>query len=284
MRVCATSGMKFVLSCAGPLCSDLDGIETFFKSVFNAQPARFDSTVLDIPWREVSPKPSLRIGVIPECSVFPLHPPIHRVLNEAVRLLEAQGHQIIHLPESDCRIMETNEIGWKIFSLDQGSKRCLESGKEPPVPAMQHIGMQAQKLVGFYKSSLPDTSALDPLQTLAVLNTHRAELREAYRELWLEHNLDICIAPPAQTTAVQHDTFGVPPYTLLTNVLDVGHVFLGCSISLCSNKYLSSHRAFCHLAKWVGMMPRRPLYSTTTSLVLNVSSNVSNVILVEFLG
>lgn len=213
--------MKFILSCAGPLSTDLNGIETFFRSVFDAQPARLDSTILDIPWREVPVKSTLRIGVVPESSIFPLHPPVRRVLAEAVRLLEAQGHQIIHLTEEECRIMQSNEIGWTLFGMDQGSKKHLESAGEPPVSAMHYLMKQAAKIMSFYKPTLPDTTSLDPLHKLALLNTHRAELREAYRKTWLQHDLDICIAPPAQTTAVLHDTFGVAPYTTLTNVLDV---------------------------------------------------------------
>ncbi|KAJ5332305.1 hypothetical protein MYU51_007307 [Penicillium brevicompactum] len=220
MRGCNTSGMKFVLSCAGPLSTDLNGIEKFFKSVFETRPARLDSTVLDIPWREVPVKSKLRIGVVPESSIFPLHPPIRRVLEEAVRLLEAQGHEIIHLTEAECRIVESNEIGWALFGLDQGSKKFLESTGEPPVSAMHYLMKQAGKLIGFYKQTVPDTTELDPLHKLALLNTHRAELREAYRKIWLHHDLDICIAPPAQTTAVPHDTFGLAPYTTVTNVLD----------------------------------------------------------------
>ncbi|CAG7916528.1 unnamed protein product [Penicillium olsonii] len=221
MRGCNTSGMKFLLSCAGPLSSDLNGIETFFKSVFETEPARLDSTVLDVPWRDVPVKCStLKIGVVPESSIFPLHPPIRRALTEAVRLLEAQGHEIIHLTEEECRIVESNEIGWSLFGLDEGSKKLLESTGEPPVPAMHYLGKQAEKLLGFYEPTLPDTTDLDPLHKLALLNTRRAELRESYRKMWLEHDLDICIAPSAQTTAVPHDTFGVAPYTTFTNVLD----------------------------------------------------------------
>ncbi|KAJ5604252.1 Amidase [Penicillium hordei] len=220
MRVCTTSGMKFILSCAGPLSSDLDGIETFFRSVFEAQPARYDSTIIDIPWRQVPIKPTLRIGVVPESSIFPLHPPIQRVLAEAIHLLEAQGHHIIYLEEKDCRVMEANEIAWNFFTLDQASQKHLESAGEPPVPAMSYMLKQGEKLKQFYKRSLPDMTNLDRLDKVALLNTRRADLREVYRKLWLQHNLDVCIAPPAQTTAVPHDTFGVAPYTTLTNLLD----------------------------------------------------------------
>ena len=273
MRGCNTSGMKFLLSCAGPLSSDLNGIETFFKSVFETEPARLDSTVLDVPWRDVPVKCStLKIGVVPESSIFPLHPPIRRALTEAVRLLEAQGHEIIHLTEEECRIVESNEIGWSLFGLDEGSKKLLESTGEPPVPAMHYLGKQAEKLLGFYKPTLPDTTGLDPLHKLALLNTRRAELRESYRKMWLEHDLDICIAPSAQTTAVPHDTFGVAPYTTFTNVLDVSQVTPATLRFTDPNSYCSIHLLSYPLVKSAEMMQTRPLCPMNISWGPNVSS------------
>ncbi|KAJ5107681.1 Amidase [Penicillium angulare] len=220
MRVCTTPGIRFLLSCAGPLSLDLNGIEIFFKSVFNAQPARFDSTVLDIPWREVPTKPLLRIGVVSESSMFPLHPPIRRVLAEAVRSLEDQGHKIIYLDEKDTRVMEANEISWNIFSLDQQSKNLIENAGEPLVPAIHEIFRRSEKLGQIIERTLPDLTGFERLDKLALLNVRRAELREAYRELWQQHDLDICIAPPAQNTAVPHDLFGLAPYTTFLNCLD----------------------------------------------------------------
>ncbi|CAG8943231.1 unnamed protein product [Penicillium salamii] len=271
MRGLNTSGMKFLLSCAGPLSSDLNGIETFFKSVFETEPGRLDSSVLDIPWREVPVKCStLKIGVVPESSIFPLHPPVRRALTEAVRLLEAQGHQIVQLTEEECRIVESNEIGWSLFGLDQGSQKHLESTGEPPVPAMHYLHKQAEKLMGFYKPSLPDTTSLDPLHKLALLNTHRANLREAYRKMWLEHDLDICIAPPAQTTAVPHDTFGLAPYTTFTNVLDVSQI---TAATLCSNSntYRSILLVSYHSGKSASRMPMKALWLMNTNLGLTVN-------------
>ncbi|KAJ5637117.1 Amidase [Penicillium lividum] len=220
MRICTTPGMKFVLSCIGPLSLDLDGIETFFKALFNARPANYDSSILDVPWRQVDIKPVLRIGIVPESSMFPLHPPIRRVLTEAVRLLEAEGHQIIYLDEKDCRVVEANEIAWNIFNLDQNSRKLIESAGEPVVPAIEHITRQFARLGQIIKPSLPDMSALDRMEKLALLNVRRAELRETYRKLWVHHNLDICIAPPAQHTAVSHDMFGLAVYTTFLNCLD----------------------------------------------------------------
>ncbi|KAJ5099485.1 hypothetical protein N7532_006486 [Penicillium argentinense] len=133
---------------------------------------------------------------------------------------EAQGHQIIPLDSQECRIMEANEIAFAIFSLDPGARNHLEASGDPPVPALLHIGQQGEKLRKYAKSTLPDVSSLDRMGQLAALNTLRAGLRESYRKLWLKHDLDICLSPPAQSTAVQHDTFGIPPYTAFLNCLD----------------------------------------------------------------
>ncbi|QMW44036.1 hypothetical protein G4B11_007406 [Aspergillus flavus] len=219
-RACSTSGMRFILSCAGPLSTDLDGLEVFFSSVFDIQPSLYDSTVIDVPWRNVTVKPKLRIGLVPEHPVFPLHPPIKRILAEAVQRLEEQGHEIIRLTNGECRIRELNEVALGIFGLDQGALSHVISAGEPVVPALQHIGAQIAKVKQFHKPSLPDMSSMDRLAKLAALNTCRAELKEEYREMWKQHNLDLCLAPPAQNTAVAHDAFGPAPYTIFLNCLD----------------------------------------------------------------
>jgi amidase len=252
--------MKFILSCAGPLSLDLNGIETFFKTIFTAQPALYDSTILDIPWRQVSTKPRLRIGVVPENPDFPLHPPVRRVLAEAARLLKAQGHEIVSLDQKECQIMEANEIAWNTFSLDQGAMRHMQASGEPLVPSLVHIGKLIEWLK-LNKPTLPDMSSLDSMGKLALLNTHRAELREGYRKMWLHHNLDICLAPPAQSTAVAHDNFGVAPYTTFLNCLDVSYA---CTSFLCNllTRFMlipSILPVSFHLDTWASSMPKRHL-------------------------
>ncbi|KAE8378023.1 amidase signature domain-containing protein [Aspergillus bertholletiae] len=219
-RACSTSGMRFILSCAGPLCLDLEGLEVFFSSVFDIQPSLYDSTVIDVPWRKVTVKPRLRIGIVPEHPSFPLHPPVKRIMAEATQRLEEQGHEIISLTHEECRIRELNEVALGIFGLDQGALNHVISSGEPVVPALQHIGAQIAKAKQFQESSLPDMSSMDRLAKLAALNTRRAELKEEYRKIWIQHSLDICLAPPAQNTAVAHDTFGPAPYTTFLNCLD----------------------------------------------------------------
>jgi amidase len=208
---------------------DIEGLEVFCRSLLNIQPSLYDSSVIDVPWRKTTIKPRLRIGLVPEHPVFPLHPPIKRVLTEAIQLLKEQGHEIINVTSEECRVLELNEVAWNIFRLDQSALNHVMSAGEPVVPALRRIGAQIERLNQAHQSSLPDMSEMDRLGRLAALNTRRAELRDEYRVMWLRHDLDICLAPPAQNSAVAHDTFGPSPYTTFLNCLDVSHFRLSSS-------------------------------------------------------
>jgi hypothetical protein len=89
------------------------------------------------------------------------------------------------------------------------------------VPAILEIKRQAEKLGLVLNWTLPELGSIKRLDRLALLNVRRAELREAYRRMWLRNDLDICITPPAQNTALPHDMFGIAPYTTFLNCLDI---------------------------------------------------------------
>ncbi|KAL3471441.1 amidase signature domain-containing protein [Aspergillus californicus] len=225
MRVCTTPGMRFILSVAGPLCLDLEGIGLFFETLFSVQPALYDSTVFDIPWRKLPPIPrskKLRIGALTEHPIFPVHPPVQRTLASATSQLQAAGHEIIPLPPSETLLLELHEVALNLFVLDTAALSHVVSENEPIAPAILHIGAQIERL----RSICPPTiipnlaNITDKMEKFTIVNARRAELREMYRALWVKHGLDACIAPPAQSTAVRHDGFGLAPYTTFLNCLD----------------------------------------------------------------
>ncbi|KAE8418863.1 hypothetical protein BDV36DRAFT_294716 [Aspergillus pseudocaelatus] len=61
-----------------------------------------------------------------------------------------------------------------------------------------------------------DVNGRDRLSRLTVFRKMRALIVED----WIDHKLDLVLAPSAQSTAVKHDKFGLPAYTTLTNSLD----------------------------------------------------------------
>ncbi|KAF4869416.1 Acetamidase [Colletotrichum siamense] len=214
---CSKSGMNFLVPAAGPLANDVKSLEILTRAVLQADPVAYDATALDVPWRNVPDRgrQKLRIGLVPEDANFPLHPPVKRALAEALKKLQACGHEIIPLAPDQCRVADATEVAWQIFGIDEAAYRHVEASQEGLVESVKYThGLAASLKPNF----VPDTTGLDRLDRLAVLNTKRAELCEAWGSVW--SMVDVVMSPSAQSTAVEHDKFGLPPYTTLTNVLD----------------------------------------------------------------
>lgn len=180
----------------------------------------YDATALDVPWRDLEVPPSvpkLRFGLLTEDPAFPLHPPVKRALAQAVSALEAKGHQVVPISPSRAQVSNALALAFAYFGLDDPPAHIAASG-EPLVPSV----IQAMQAFGAFKCDfLADCEGLQGIPRLAALNVKRQSIADEWREVWRDERLDAVIGPSAQNTAVAHDTYGLPPYTLLLNVLDV---------------------------------------------------------------
>lgn len=192
------------------------------KSVIDSRPSLVDSTAIDVPWRLVDPlKPKLRFGVLAEDPLFPWHPPVKTTVKDTVDLLQAQGHDVVHLEYGECLSGACADLAMQLFGLDKTGVQILVKANEPLVPSMIQV-RDATRGVDFDRNFLPDTRTIEgDLEQLSFLHLKRLAVQEAWRKLWAEHRLDAVIGPGAQNTAVEHDEYGLPPYTNIFNVLDV---------------------------------------------------------------
>ncbi|KAL2679142.1 hypothetical protein Neosp_009903 [[Neocosmospora] mangrovei] len=219
-RGCSNPGLKFILACAGPLANDMQSLDIFTKAIIDSRPADLDSTAIDVPWRSIpafSGK-KLRLGVLPEDPSYPVHPPIRNAISQAVAKLRAEGHILVDLEVKECLIDGINDVAWGTFALDKTASRIVTDAGEPCIPSRQRIVDELKRLKSDY---LPDLTGLDDLEKLATLNIKKAAAVEGWRRIWQTHHLDAVIGPSAQNTAVQHDLYGVPPYTCFLNVLNL---------------------------------------------------------------
>ena len=180
----------------------------------------YDATTLDVPWRDLEVPPSvpkLRFGLLTEDPAFPLHSPVKRALAQAVSALEAKGHQVVPISPSRAQVSNALALAFAYFGLDDPPAHIAASG-EPLVPSV----IQAMQAFGAFKCDfLADCEGLQGIPRLAALNVKRQSIADEWRKVWRDERLDAVIGPSAQNTAVAHDTYGLPPYTLLLNVLDV---------------------------------------------------------------
>lgn len=206
-------GMTGIAPVAGPLCHSVRDAELLLRVVFNAPADDLDDMALAFPWMETTTPPAsmLTIGVLPEDPSVPLHPNMQRTLSKAVENLAAAGHRIVDLSSQIQFIGPAADLSFRFFRVDPDKTQLqhIHNGGELPIPSLR------------FTYDLDGKESEPTLRNLFDLNVDRAKIAAAMRQVYIDNELDVIIGPGYQSTAVPHDTFGVPAYTVLANLVDV---------------------------------------------------------------
>jgi amidase len=197
----------------------LDDIKLFTKIVLNSEPWKYDVTAFNVPWQDSasSSQTRLTIGVPPEDPAFPLHPPVRRAWETAIEALERHGHKIIRLQiDEKTNLSYGNRIAFQYFIYGPHEDNISTSG-EPLVKSVAKFSSP------MFTGPFPVNPDADLVDKITGLHDARQGFADAWRKTWVDHRLDVLLAPGSQSTAVPHDTYGWPPYTLIWNLLDVSN-------------------------------------------------------------
>ncbi|KAJ5833376.1 hypothetical protein N7474_001687 [Penicillium riverlandense] len=205
-------GMTGIAPVAGPLCHSVRDAELLLRVVYNAPADDMDDTALGFPWIEPA-KPlsqTLTIGLLPEDPQAPLHPNMQRTLALAAEKLTRAGHRIVDLSGQVPFQASASDLSFRFFRIDpdQTQVQHIRNGGEPPIPSLR------------FTYDLDGKGSEATLRDLFALNVARAEIAAQIRRVYLDNQLDVIIGPGYQSTAVPHDTYGVPMYTVLANLVD----------------------------------------------------------------
>ncbi|KAL3446286.1 fatty-acid amide hydrolase [Aspergillus insuetus] len=118
-----------------------------------------------------------------------------------IGVLPEDPHFLLHPPVQQALNSTINAL------IDAG--HCI-----PMVPSM------AKVLSAMFTGLFPVDMELPPYEEINALHKARQQYTNAWRRVWVERGLDVVLGPGAQNTAVLHDTYGWPPYTLIWNLLD----------------------------------------------------------------
>ncbi|KAK1657825.1 amidase signature domain-containing protein, partial [Colletotrichum godetiae] len=202
---------------AGPMANSVDDLSLFMETVLGRRPWHYDASAVSAPWRS-SPgsKKILTIGVLPEDPEYALQPPVQRALQDAVAKLSGVGHKIITLPVSPaCSASVGGKLGFHYFGLGSSGLDALASEIGEPLVHSVKRGVHP------FTSSKPlIPMELDTIHQLDEFLSLQTSYANSWRDVWKEYQLDVIIGPGAISTAVPHDTYGIPVYTLMWNVLD----------------------------------------------------------------
>ncbi|KAF2105042.1 amidase [Rhizodiscina lignyota] len=195
----------------GPEGHSVRDMELFMRVVIDAEPWELDEGTIAIPWRRLQPiTRKLRLGLILEDAKRPLHPPMLRTMKAAAKELEASGHTIVPMDDKIPSIWESSILAWKYFLLDPKKTplKHIKAAEEPIVKSLHAC---------FYDELKGWEPSLDELWDM---NVQRRKTMKVYHDIIVQNQLDGFIMPPYQATAQPHDLYGVPPYTVIPNLLD----------------------------------------------------------------
>ncbi|KAI7165250.1 amidase family protein [Hortaea werneckii] len=204
-----------VLPAAGPFARSVQDIELFMSSVLNFDTWSVDEGVISIPWRAQpshSAGKKLKLGFILEDPKYPLHPAVLRTMKTAIAQLEESGHQLIPLePDLPSNVLtDAMKTGFFHFAMD------------PEQTILGHITRSGESVIpSLSTATLPEMKDFKPrLDDVFRLQNERLRIQRTFRELYTSKALDAILMPTYQATAVPHDTYGLPCYTVLANLLD----------------------------------------------------------------
>lgn len=211
----STEGQEHVPSSVGPMARSLDMIHLTMKSLIDFKPWEFDARCASIPWREdsyrdVTTRP-LVIGVLRDDGVARPHPPVSRVLDEAVEALRSAGHTVIEW-NADLH-PECIQVLDEFYTADGGEdiRKAIAAGGEPFIPHVEKLVNRGEAI-----------SVFEYWQ----LNRRKWALQQAYLEKWNSIRtsdgriVDALLTPPMPHTAVPHKSCRWVGYTKIWNVLD----------------------------------------------------------------
>jgi amidase len=201
------------------MATSVDDLSMFMKTVIDKRPWKYDVTAMDIPWRAVESSASeqLVIGLLAEDPNYPLHPPVRRALESAADALEKAGHKVVPLPADPARSAGFgSRIAFQYFGMVGPDPIAI--GKEVGEPLVASV---ARLVHPFTKAPFPVSPDLDVPSQLSELNSVSEAYSDAWRQTWIENDLDVVLGPGAAHTASPHDTYGNPVYTLMWNTLNV---------------------------------------------------------------
>ncbi|EMD59855.1 hypothetical protein GGP41_009009 [Bipolaris sorokiniana] len=204
----------------GPCGRTTRDFALFLQSVSSTQPWRLDPNSLNVPWRSVQPSTQpLRFGLIRGCKERPLHPPIARALHSTAMKLKAKGHEIVLLDEKIPDLYQTSMLAWKFFMLDPCKTpfQYIKASGEPLIPSIATCGFPELK---DWQASLDELWDMNVEKGRILNQFHKLMVGELAEGGTMQKGLDAILMPGYQSVAPKHDTYGLPIYTVVVNLLN----------------------------------------------------------------
>ncbi|KFZ24298.1 hypothetical protein V502_01222 [Pseudogymnoascus sp. VKM F-4520 (FW-2644)] len=207
----AGEGQEGIRCTLGPITNSLRDLDLFMKAVTDGKPWEEETSLVPLPWKELTLTRDFTVGVLWDDGMVHPHPPIHRAMKMAVAKMKAAGIKTVdwkpHKHEHGMRII--NDLFYPDGAASQTA--ALRSSGEPWLPLTKEAFIRARMM------TVPETWAV---------NLERETYRSEYRLLMKTHKVDFILCPAYVGVAAEPHTARYFAYTAIWNVLDMpGVVF-----------------------------------------------------------
>ncbi|GJN72266.1 hypothetical protein PLICBS_006338 [Purpureocillium lilacinum] len=207
----AGEGQEGIRCTLGPLTNSLRDLDLFMRAVTDGKPWDEETSLVPIPWKQLTPSPEFTVGVLWDDMVVHPHPPVQRAMREAVAKMTSAG--IAMKDWQPYKHAHGMRIINDLFYPDGAAAQlaALEASGEPWLPLTKEAFTRARKM----------TAA----ETWTV-NLEREAYRTEYRMLMKEQGVDFILCPAYLGVAAEPNEARYSAYTAIWNILDMpGVVF-----------------------------------------------------------
>ncbi|KAL4738886.1 amidase signature domain-containing protein [Aspergillus similis] len=201
-------GQESILGVIGPLASQcVEDLELFQRALLDQEPWDEDTSLVPLPWKQVSSTENITVGIMWDDGCVRPHPPVIRALKHAQERLRAVGVNVVDWEPYN------HDHGWNIISslyfADAAARNrelIAETG-EPTLPLTEWAFQ--------YSRSTPLTVAEN-----WELNYQRDIYRDDYHALMKSHGVDFILCPAYVGVASVLGESHYWNYTAIWNILD----------------------------------------------------------------
>lgn len=202
----AGEGQEAIRCTLGPITNSLRDVDLFMKAVLGGKPWEEETSLVPLPWREVSPTRDFTVGILWDDLIVHPHPPVQRAMKTAVEKLKAAGIKTKdwkpYKHEHGMRII--NDLFYPDGAATQIS--ALEASGEPWLPLTKEAFLQARKMT---------------VEETWVVNLKREAYRTEHRQLMKEQGVDFILCPIYVGVAAEPHEARYSAYTAIWNILDM---------------------------------------------------------------
>lgn len=197
-------GLTWVQPQIGPLVSDVDAIEVWYKAMVDYNMGNFDSFVYNVGYSPIEKPSTIKFGVFYQDNVVETTPAMLRVLKNTVMKLRNSGYEVIEIDIGDLH-RKLTEVVFQMYVSSglQMYRKSVEASGEPYVP----------RCCG---SKYTPTMSLDEVYGL---DQQARILADSYLQLFVSNQLDVLLTPSSPNPPAPHGKYSTNSLSAVYNCL-----------------------------------------------------------------